>query len=121
MREAHVRYTTRCRAGAEPNARRTSRRGRARVVTEASEDTAGNPIEAAARALTCECAAAGDVAGQIARLIDMGRAFDGLPDGDKNAVTRIHGCQSQLWLKAQLNDQIMTFRDRKSTRLNSSH
>src|SRR3546814_6972772 len=61
-------------------------------------------------ALTGEFAAAGDVSGQIARLIDMGRAFDGLPDGDKNAVTRIHGCQSQLWLKAQLNGQIMTFR-----------
>src|SRR3546814_3336823 len=96
--------------GAEPNARRPRRRSRARVVTEASEDTACNPIEAAARALTCEFAAAGDVSGQIARLIDMGRAFDGLPDGDKNAVTRIHGCQSQLWLKAQLNGPIMTFR-----------
>src|SRR3546814_3708461 len=70
--------------GAEPNARRPRRRSRARVVTEASEDTACNPIEAAARALTCEFAAAGDVSGQIARLIDMGRAFDGLPDGDRS-------------------------------------
>jgi cysteine desulfuration protein SufE len=79
-------------------------------VTEASADTASDPIEATATALVREFAAAGDMSAQIARLIDMGRAFDGLPNGDKNAVTRVHGCQSQLWLKAECRDGVMTFR-----------
>src|SRR3546814_2998922 len=57
--------------GAEPNARRPRRRSRARVATEASEDTACNPIEAAARALTCEFAAAGDVSRSVAHTAEL--------------------------------------------------
>lgn len=79
-------------------------------MTRASADTAFDPIEADATALAREFAAAGDMASQVARLIAMGRAFDGLADGDKNAATRIHGCQSQLWLKAECRNEIMTFR-----------
>src|SRR3546814_15709484 len=67
--------------GAEPNARRPRRRSRARVVTAASEEKACNTIEAAARALTCEFAAAGDVSGQTASLIAMGGPVNGSPDG----------------------------------------
>ena len=79
-------------------------------MTEASTSPATDSIEAAAAGLTREFAAAGDISIQLARLIEMGRAFDGLPDSEKNAATRIHGCQSQLWLKAERSGKVMRFR-----------
>lgn len=72
--------------------------------------TATNAVDSAAAALTHEFAATGDMATQIARLIAMGRAFEGLPDSEKTADSRIHGCQSQLWLKAARSGEAMTFR-----------
>jgi cysteine desulfuration protein SufE len=68
-----------------------------------------NTIEADVAALTSKYAAIGDMSAQIAALIDTGRRFIGLPDADKNAATRIHGCQSQLWLKAEQNGDVICF------------
>jgi cysteine desulfuration protein SufE len=68
-----------------------------------------NAIEVAAAAVMRDYASVGDMSAQIAALIDTGRGFVGLPDVDKNAETRIHGCQSQLWLKAERDGDVMRF------------
>ncbi|WP_432768756.1 MAG: SufE family protein [Sphingopyxis sp.] len=78
-------------------------------MTEARAAPATDAIEAAAAGLTREFAAADDVSAQLARLIAMGRAFAGLPDSEKNAATRVHGCQSQLWLTAERSGEVMRF------------
>lgn len=38
-------------------------------------------------------------------LIKKGKALDALPDTEKSEDLKVKGCQSQVWLKAHLNDQ----------------
>jgi cysteine desulfuration protein SufE len=43
-------------------------------------------------------------------LIDMGRKLPEFPDDKKTEANRLHGCQSQVWLTAELNDDRLHFR-----------
>lgn len=36
-------------------------------------------------------------------LIDLGRGLPGLPDEAKTEANRVHGCQSQVWLRARVD------------------
>lgn len=38
-------------------------------------------------------------------LIKKGKALDALPDDEKTDDLKVKGCQSQVWLKARLNDK----------------
>lgn len=37
-------------------------------------------------------------------LIDLGKAVQGLPEDDKTEATRVHGCQSRVWLVLTVTD-----------------
>lgn len=78
-------------------------------MSTADASAACETIDDAARRLSREFAATGDMTAQIARLIEMGRGFPGLPEIDRNETTRIHGCQSQLWLTGERQGDVMTF------------
>ena len=43
-------------------------------------------------------------------LIDMGRKLPEFPADKKTEANRLHGCQSQVWLTAELNDDRLHFR-----------
>ena len=43
-------------------------------------------------------------------LIDLGRKLPGMPDALKNEDTRLHGCQSNVWIVAEGNSDRLDFR-----------
>jgi len=46
---------------------------------------------------------------KYALLIDMGNSLEPLDEKNKNPQNIIEGCQSRVWLNAELNDGIITF------------
>ena len=42
-------------------------------------------------------------------LIELGRKLPEFPESEKNEVNRLHGCQSQVWLTAEMCDDHMRF------------
>ncbi|MEZ4774439.1 MAG: SufE family protein [Bacteroidia bacterium] len=43
-------------------------------------------------------------------IIEMGQNLPGLPESDKTPDFIVHGCQSQVWLRAEMDDDMITFR-----------
>lgn len=43
-------------------------------------------------------------------LIDLGNSLEPLQDRDKSPQNIIEGCQSRVWLNAEMNDGIITYR-----------
>lgn len=43
-------------------------------------------------------------------LIDMGKALDVLPEGERRDALKVPGCQSQVWLKSEFDGARLTFR-----------
>lgn len=43
-------------------------------------------------------------------LIDMGKALEPLAEEDRNDVTRVKGCVSQVWLLTDRDGDVLTFR-----------
>ena len=46
---------------------------------------------------------------KYALLIDFGNSFEALEENNKTPQNIITGCQSRLWLNAEMNDGIITF------------
>ena len=42
-------------------------------------------------------------------LIDMGKALDVLPEGERSDALKVPGCQSQVWLKSEFDGARLTF------------
>jgi cysteine desulfuration protein SufE len=42
-------------------------------------------------------------------LIELGRTLPPLPEADRNAQTRVHGCVSQVWLKSRRDGDRLHF------------
>ena len=45
-----------------------------------------------------------DWMGRYEYLIDLGKQLDEFPEDWKNEDNRIHGCQSQVWIRSEIND-----------------
>jgi cysteine desulfuration protein SufE len=43
-------------------------------------------------------------------LIDMGKALETLPDSDRNELTRVKGCVSQVWLVTEQDEDRLIFK-----------
>jgi cysteine desulfuration protein SufE len=43
-------------------------------------------------------------------LIDLGRKLPEFPDDWKTEESRLHGCQSQVWLRAETSNDLLSFR-----------
>jgi cysteine desulfuration protein SufE len=55
-------------------------------------------IDTVAAALEAEFAGLDDWSARLRHLMDLGRALDGIPPGDRREEDQVTGCQSQLWL-----------------------
>jgi len=47
----------------------------------------------------------GDWEERFGYVIDLGRKLPEMDPADMNEATRVHGCQSQVWMKAELSDE----------------
>ena len=70
------------------------------------EPTAGE----AQAAIAEEFALFSDWSERYQYLIDLGRKLPGMPDALKNEDTRLHGCQSNVWIVAEGNSDRLDFR-----------
>ncbi len=43
-------------------------------------------------------------------IIDLGSKLEGLPEADKNYLWKVEGCQSQVWLKPDIQDGKIIFK-----------
>ncbi len=43
------------------------------------------------------------------KLIELGKKWSGLPEADKKEDLKVKGCQSQVWIKAELKDERIIF------------
>jgi cysteine desulfuration protein SufE len=66
-----------------------------------------NPIAAEMQDIEQEFGALPDWPSKLAHLVDLGRSLPRLPSHALTDATRIHGCQSQLWLLAVRRGEIL--------------
>jgi cysteine desulfuration protein SufE len=62
-------------------------------------------IDAAAAAIEEDFALFDDVRDKIEYIIDLGKNLPALPDAQKTEANRVRGCQSQVWLVAELDPE----------------
>ena len=62
-------------------------------------------IDAAAAAIEEDFALFDDVRDKIEYIIDLGKDLPALPDAHKTEANRVRGCQSQVWLVAELEPE----------------
>jgi cysteine desulfuration protein SufE len=73
----------------------------------AATTAATNPIVAEMQEIEQEFAALSDWPSKLAHLVELGRSLPGLPSRALTDASRIHGCQSQLWLLAERQGNIL--------------
>jgi cysteine desulfuration protein SufE len=66
-------------------------------------------IEQAKNELVSEFSVFDDWMGRYEYLIDLGRALPPFPEDRKTEENRIHGCQSQVWLRVEPRDGRLHF------------
>lgn len=70
---------------------------------------ASNEIEMAQGELVSEFALFDDWMGRYEYVIDLGKQLPEFPQSWQNEENRIHGCQSQVWIHAELRDGRLHF------------
>lgn len=63
-----------------------------------------SPIEIKAQEMVTKFASITDWERKYEKLIELGKAWKGLPDELKIEDLKVKGCQSQVWIKAELKD-----------------